>query len=131
MADKELIGLNEYQQLANRTAKYASPEYPFLLLAEEQGEVVGKLNKYARKHGISVTNVVNFIKGDPDGAAMMSQQAVELRQEVIKELGDALWAISECCKTLNLPLNVCAAANINKLADRLERNVIDGEGDNR
>lgn len=118
----QIENINEYGKLAERTAIYKSPDYPFVLLAEEAGEVLGKLNKYARKRGISLKAAIVDAK---------TGQAPQLEQDVIKELGDIAWGLVECCRMLNVPPSVVLAGNINKLTDRAERNVIDGSGDNR
>lgn len=102
------IGFNDYQAAAHKTAAYGDRHlYPFLGLAEEAGEVIGKLAKAMRK------NV------DAD------------HEDIKKELGDVLWMLSECCTVMDFDLEEVAMSNLEKLADRNERGVIIGEGDNR
>ena len=105
--------LNEYQREARKTAIYKSRIYPFLALAEEAGEVAGKIAKKLRKEGH------NFHLTDSE------------RWGVIDELGDVLWQLSACCEELKIPLGDVATINLDKLRSRAERNVLEGKGDNR
>lgn len=119
MTDQTGYTLNEYQLDARKTANYKHPHYPFFALAEEAGEVSGKVAKSLRKTGIL----------DTDG--LSSPYAEQTRAALKKELGDVLWQLQQCCTEMGFTLEEVAHANIDKLADRAERNVIDGEGDNR
>ena len=49
----------------------------------------------------------------------------------VKELGDVLWFVAECCTVLRVDMDTVAELNIKKLADRKARGVIHGSGDNR
>ena len=80
-------------------------------LAGEAGEVIEKLKKVVRNDGGVVSE--------------------EKREDLKKELGDVLWYLSEMAQTLGLSLNAVAEGNITKLADRLARDVIKSEGDDR
>jgi NTP pyrophosphatase (non-canonical NTP hydrolase) len=105
---------NEYQKRAEETAIY-KPEYkviyPVALLAEEAGEVSGEIAKMLR---------------DNDG-----KMDSERRARLVKELGDALWAISAIASDLNVNLSTIAEMNIQKLEDRAKRGVIHGAGSDR
>jgi NTP pyrophosphatase (non-canonical NTP hydrolase) len=108
--------LSDYQQAATKTALYPrlpdySWVYPALGLANEAGEVTGKLKKVMR---------------DNDGVLDDAR-----RQEISKELGDVLWYIAQLATELHIDLDQVAAANIAKLASRQERGVLGGNGDNR
>jgi NTP pyrophosphatase (non-canonical NTP hydrolase) len=46
-------------------------------------------------------------------------------------LGDVLWYISNLSHELKIDLEDVANTNLNKLFSRLERNKINGSGDNR
>jgi NTP pyrophosphatase (non-canonical NTP hydrolase) len=85
--------------------------YPTMGLANEVGEVAGKIKKIFRdKNGeISETD----------------------RQALKEELGDVLWYLTQICTELDLTLEEVAATNLIKLFSRLERDVIRGEGDKR
>ncbi len=48
-----------------------------------------------------------------------------------KELGDVLWYGSNCCSELGLSMGDVAQGNIDKLFDRKDRGVIQGDGDDR
>jgi NTP pyrophosphatase (non-canonical NTP hydrolase) len=85
--------------------------YCGLGLADESGEVAGKIKKVLRDHGGKVSP--------------------EIREALKQELGDVLWYLTQIATSLNYTLEEIAEANIRKLADRLERGVIGGSGDNR
>jgi NTP pyrophosphatase (non-canonical NTP hydrolase) len=85
--------------------------YPTLGLANEAGEVAGKIKKIFR-----------------DRAGVISE---EDRQALKYELGDVLWYLTQICSELNLTLEEVAAANLEKLFSRLERGQIRGDGDRR
>lgn len=124
--------LNEYQRLAAATAKYNTDIfaviehendnvtweaevplpfiYPVLALAEETGEVAGKVAKFIRKNG---------------------DDLVGLREIVLPELGDVLWQLSEAARQFDLTLEEVAQYNLDKLQGRAARGTIVGEGDDR
>lgn len=89
--------------------------YPVLALGEEAGEVLGKVAKFVRKSNSGVDD------------AMIKQ----LRVDVAKELGDALYQISEAARQFDYTLQDIVDINYDKLKDRLARGVIVGEGDER
>lgn len=125
------ITFSEYQEEAKKTA--VSPDievvlertwegdpvrtaqvdwvYPAIGLADEAGEVLGKLKKVIR---------------DQDGHILGSQL-----NSLASEIGDVLWYLSELSSQLGLSLGNIASNNLSKLADRQERGVIQGSGDNR
>lgn len=106
---------NEYQKAAHSFAKYKESLYPVLGLAEEAGEVAGKIAKHLRKVG-----KVNWDAPD-------AQHAPSVR----KELGDVLWFVAEIATVYGWTLDEIMAENIAKLSDRDARGVIVGEGDDR
>jgi NTP pyrophosphatase (non-canonical NTP hydrolase) len=85
--------------------------YPTLGLANEAGEVAGKIKKIFRDRQGQIT--------DADREALKS------------ELGDVLWYLAQICTELGLSLEEVAEANLIKLFSRLERGAIKGDGDNR
>ena len=116
------MDFNLYQEKAHETANYPSGTigkeahavdyfYPALGLAEEAGEVAGKFAKAVR-----------------DNEGVIDE---ERKREIVKELGDVLWFVAECCTVLRIDMNEVAELNIKKLADRKARGVIHGSGDNR
>jgi len=80
-------------------------------LAGEAGEVAEKVKKLYRDHG-GVTTPARVL-------------------EICKELGDALWYISNVASELNLTLGEVAEMNLTKLAQRFSESKIHGEGDKR
>jgi NTP pyrophosphatase (non-canonical NTP hydrolase) len=108
-------GLGAYQQAAARTSAVVATDhpivYPALGLANEAGEVAGKVKKILRDRRGRIS--------DAD------------RQALALELGDVLWYLSEMCTRLGIRLEDVAAGNLAKLADRAARGVLSGDGDQR
>ena len=109
------MNFTDYQTKARGTAKYPlighGVIYPTLGLANEAGEVAGKIKKIFR---------------DKDGVIG------EAEREALKaELGDVLWYIAQVATELDLSLDEIAEHNIDKLLDRQARGKIQGDGDNR
>lgn len=105
----------DYQDKAVETAIYGAGSviiYPALGLANEAGEVLGKIKKVLR-----------------DQNADFSKE--ETRQAIASEIGDVLWYLAALSRDLNINLEDVAQKNIDKLQDRKARNVIHGSGDNR
>lgn len=109
------MDFSDYQTKSRKTAGYPAIGhpviYPTLGLANEAGEVAGKIKKIFR---------------DKDGLIGEAE-----RQALKGELGDVLWYVAQVCTELGLSLDEVAAANIEKLYSRLERGKIGGDGDNR
>lgn len=84
--------------------------YPVLALAEEAGEVAGKVAKYVRK-------------GSTDYA--------KLRLDVLSELGDVMYNISEASRMFGFTLQDVIENNVEKLEGRSARGTIIGIGDDR
>lgn len=100
-----------YQRRALTTAKQESLNltYMALGLAGESGEVANKLKK--------------VIRGD--------YTENDIKDAIIDELGDVLWYVAGVASVLGVDLDDVASANIRKLTDRKDRNVIQGDGDER
>jgi NTP pyrophosphatase (non-canonical NTP hydrolase) len=109
------MDLNQYQTAALQTALYPNRGqnfvYPALGLVGEAGEVADKLKKVIRDNDGILTDAV--------------------RDAVAKEVGDVLWYIANIAYELDYDLNTIAQNNLDKLASRMERGVIQGSGDNR
>lgn len=111
--------MNSFADYQTRSRKTALPvdgmghpiNYPTMGLANEAGEVAGKVKKIFRDKG-----------------GQISEQD---RQALKKELGDVLWYLTQICTELDLTLADVAASNLAHLADRAKRGKISGEGDNR
>ena len=54
-----------------------------------------------------------------------------VKKELLKELGDVLWYISQLSAELGLSLEEIASLNLEKLNSRKERGALRGSGDNR
>ena len=106
---------DRYQEKASSTAVYPDKGrnfiYPTLGLADEAGEVVGKIKKVIR-----------------DNAGVISP---EQRDEIKKELGDVLWYLSQLSQELGIKLSDVAQTNLDKLSSRSKRDKLHGSGDNR
>lgn len=106
------MNINDYQDQAVKTAIYKHPViYPALGLANEAGEVLGKIKKVLR---------------DNDG-----DFTAEKREEIGAEMGDVLWYIAALARDLNLSMSDIAQCNLDKLNSRMARGVLGGSGDNR
>lgn len=110
-----LEDFNAYQRESRKTWNLISTDhpivYPTLGLANEAGEVAGKVKKIFR---------------DKQG-----EISAEDREALKYELGDVLWYLTQICTELDLTLQQVAEANLDKLFSRLERNQIRGDGDHR
>jgi len=109
---------NEYQIDTRMTAIYPKSQahsYLALGLASEAGEVAGKLKKVIRDYSNTP----------------LDQMTPEWKKEYLSELGDVLWYLARISDELGVSLSEIAEANISKLFDRLNRNKIQGNGDNR
>ena len=103
---------NEYQERAKETAIYPDKldggfYYTALALAGEVGELLNKIKKIARDN-IQIP-----------------------REEIISELGDILWYLSETARRFNISLEEVAEYNLKKVRGRKERETLQGSGDNR
>lgn len=107
--------LNEYQVESIKTNKYPKDKmlHDLVLgLCSEAGEVADKLKKYDRD-------------------ATFAKDNDKLIQDLFKELGDVLWYVANIADTLEIALDDVAKGNLIKLASRMERNKIQGSGDDR
>lgn len=109
------MDFTDYQAKSRKTAQYPvighGVIYPTLGLANEAGEVAGKVKKIFRDKG--------GVIGEAEREALQS------------ELGDVLWYLAQVCTELGISLDAVAESNIEKLYSRLERGRIGGEGDAR
>lgn len=117
--------LNEYQKLAMATAIYTKRSYPFLALAEEAGEVMGKIAKYVRKNDTDMELALGFAE------VSLGESGEKLHDDLVKELGDVLWQVQACANELGVSLEALARNNLYKLGGRQERGTLEGSGDER
>lgn len=80
-------------------------------LTGEAGEVAGKIKKVLRDNGGELNEFT--------------------RNDIVDELGDVLWYLSELSAILNVPLSVVAANNLKKLSRRADAGKLKGDGDKR
>jgi len=107
--DVTVKSFNDYQEKAFSTALETAKNEPYMImgLCGEAGEIANKAKKIIRDN------------------------VVWNRDDLIKELGDALWYISGEAKLHNIPMQEIAETNIKKLFSRKSRGVLAGSGDNR
>jgi len=106
--------MNDYQKVAQSTAVYPDASriiYPAVGLAEEAGEVCGKVKRILRDDGGVLTP--------------------ERKDAIVKELGDVLWYVAALSTDIGVTLDEVASQNIRKLAERKAANTLKGEGDVR
>jgi NTP pyrophosphatase (non-canonical NTP hydrolase) len=125
--------LEEYQKQAMTTCMASSENfsYMFLNLVGEVGEFASKVAKAIRKSEITIGGeaAVGIIENHP---VVNDDTAYHfLCKELQKEAGDILWQLSGLCTVMGWNLEDIAQQNLDKLASRQQRNVIDGSGDNR
>lgn len=98
--------------------------YMMLNLVGEVGEFASKVAKMKRKGQIEIN------AGDiyPN---MSFASWTYANGELMKEAGDILWQLAGLCYVMGWDLEDVGKGNLDKLASRKARGVIDGEGDNR
>ncbi len=109
------MNFQEYQEQSRKTAIYPKVGdnfvYPILGIAGESGEVAEKVKKVLREKNGIVDE--------------------ETKQEIVKELGDLLWYMSQLASELGISFDEVAQKNISKTQSRMERGTLLGDGDNR
>jgi NTP pyrophosphatase (non-canonical NTP hydrolase) len=120
--------LNEYQYKAMTTCMESCDNfsYMFLNLVGEVGEFASKVAKSIRKEKREIYANSLHTTFKYAGSADSESDA-----ELMKEAGDILWQLSGLCEVMGWSLEDVAKANLEKLASRKQRGVIDGSGDNR
>jgi NTP pyrophosphatase (non-canonical NTP hydrolase) len=106
--------IKEYREKALLTATYDDKYkiiYPALGLAGESGEVAEKIKKMLRDNNGIITD--------------------EIKENIILEIGDVLWYCNALARDLGYTLEEVMQKNIDKLASRVIRNKIHGDGDFR
>lgn len=108
------MDIDNYQEQAVSTAIFEHDgEIPYLTLAlcGEVGEVAEKVKKTIR---------------DKDG-----KFDAGIRHSIAYELGDCLYYLANLASAIGYPLSNIAEMNNRKVADRMERGVLHGFGDDR
>lgn len=119
--DDPMLTMEEYASEAMNYAIYPDALiYPMLGLQEEVGELSGKLKRYFRdnEYDVSMDNP-------------MVEMSAELRLDMAREVGDALWYLTAIATDLGYSLDEIASLNLEKLEDRKRRGRIKGSGDYR
>jgi NTP pyrophosphatase (non-canonical NTP hydrolase) len=105
-----MMDLDQYQRSAMTfRLPTADREYALLNLFAEAGEVAGKAAKHRRDGG----------------------DVEEYNTAIKKELGDVMWQVAAVAKDHGFTLSEVCQHNLEKLASRASRNVIQGSGDLR
>ena len=101
--------------------------YMMLNLVGEVGELASKVAKDIRKGNAYIgKNMSNELIPSIPFDEWISRQ-----EEYKAEAGDILWQLTGLCKVMGWTLEDVAKGNLEKLASRAKRGVIDGNGDNR
>lgn len=118
------LTLNEYQDGAMSTCMDSSYNVTYMLagLTAEVGEVNDKIAKAIRKEWVKIDNN-NLIR--------LEKCPIEFDKEIAKEISDCLWFCAGLSRIIGYDLNTIGNINLDKLASRKQRGVIDGNGDNR
>ncbi len=106
------MDINQYQRESHATALYPS-----------QGTLVGQM--YC---GLGLTGEAGEVA---DIIKKAYRDEVFHPQDLKLELGDVQWYIAELATTNRWTMDEVLTANLNKLASRRERHVIQGSGDHR
>ena len=112
--------LEEYQKRAMTTCMASSENFSYMFL-----NLVGEVGEFASKVAKAIRKEENCIEYNDLGVT------VTKNEELQKEAGDILWQLSGLCTVMGWNLEDIAQQNLDKLASRQQRNVIDGSGDNR
>ena len=112
--------LEEYQKRAMTTCMASSENFSYMFL-----NLVGEVGEFASKIAKAIRKEENCIDYNDLGVTVTNNE------ELQKEAGDILWQLSGLCTVMGWNLEDIAQQNLDKLASRQQRNVIDGSGDNR
>lgn len=136
------LTLNEYQEKAMNTCLPSSENFSYMMLnlVGEVGEFASKIAKAIRKEQLYIgdstnhdgTSHINFAPMLMGKNYEQGQRDIEkFDNEVKKELGDIMWQVAGLCSVMGWTLEDVCQQNLDKLQSRLQRDVIDGNGDNR
>lgn len=118
--------LKEYQKQAMKTCLPTCENFSYMLLnlVGEVGELASKVAKAIRKDEATIE------AGD---LRQPSTRHIDddLNEAMQLEAGDVLWQLAGLCSVMGWDLEQIALMNLEKLASRQKRGMIDGNGDNR
>lgn len=127
--------LNEYASKAMQTAIYPGAGTPMglayvaLKMNGEAGEFAEHLGKAMRDESYGQPAVLHSNGNtSPSSFDILHPSRHAL---LVKEVGDVLWYLAAACRELNVTLEQAAQINLDKLADRNNRNKLQGSGDAR
>lgn len=105
------MDFDRYQYEAEQTMLPSANNLEYLVagLAGEAGEVASAYAKFVRDN----------------------TRYSDLRNELVKEIGDVLWFVSSLATLLDVDLRTVAEANVEKLQSRAKRNKLKGSGNDR
>ena len=107
------MNMDEYQKKASATMLPTADNiyYVTLGLANEAGEVAGKIKKWIRDNDADLSRLD--------------------KEALADELGDVMWYLAMLANKVGMSLDDIATRNIDKLSSRAERGKLKGSGDNR
>ena len=113
--------LNYYQQQAMTTClpSSANSMYMLLMIAEEIGELCGKVSKAIRKKQIVINDNELYAIGSED-----FNPTNDIKNQLKGELGDILWGVAGLSDVMKWTLEEVAQYNLDKLAARKQSNTI-------
>ena len=111
--------LNEYQKQAMTTRMSSCDNFSYMML-----NLVGEVGEFASKVAKQIRKEEATINGNELWTTMENEP-------LMLEAGDILWQLAGLCDVFGWTLEQVARANLDKLASRKERGVIDGNGDYR
>lgn len=122
--------LNEYQEKAMSTCMDSCNNFSYMMLnlVGEVGELSSKVAKMIRKGKFDIGGESNL---RVDTKAMNGDDIETIGKELKLEAGDIAWQLAGLCKVFGWSLEDVCQANLDKLASRKARGVIDGNGDER
>lgn len=127
--------LNEYQEQAMSTCMESCDNFAYMMLnlVGEVGEFASKVAKAIRKEKVAVGWKEATKEADENNLfpTCSYPEWKAMDEELKKEAGDILWQLAGLCRVMKWDLEDVAQGNLDKLASRKERGVIDGNGDNR
>lgn len=121
--DSKGMTLNEYQVAAMTTCMETCDNISYMLLnlVGEVGEFASKIAKHIRKREVTISG----------NELWYNRNSTVYETDLRKEAGDCLWQLAGLCKVMGWTLEDVARENLEKLADRKARGMIDGDGDGR
>lgn len=124
--------LNDYQERAMETCMPSCENFSYMMLnlVGEVGEFASKVAKSIRKEHLMIGGAEGF-KNMLAHQTMTKGEIMETIELLKSEAGDILWQLAGLCEVMNWTLEEVAQTNLDKLASRKKRGVIDGNGDKR